>query len=117
MTSDEIGYRLGALERIVAAQVRNADVMLATLKVLLARHGDLDWVTIKEAALLEEHLYGKGTVGSVRRRMAEGKYTLMTRQGERAGRISVQEILAVYREEYAPMKLTRAVREAARKER
>ena len=49
--------------------------------------------------------------------MAEGKYTLMTRQGERAGRISVQEILAVYREEYAPMKLTRAVREAARKER
>jgi hypothetical protein len=61
--------------------------------LLTARVGDLNWVTVREAAAIEQRLHGQGSISSVKAKIAAGKYHLYKRDGERGGRIPLEEIL------------------------
>lgn len=118
VNSDEIGRRFAALEQRFADEVRRGREAMATIMVLAARFGDPQFVTIKEAAELEKRLYGKGTVRTVRRRIDNGLYTEIKAQGERAGRIAIEQIHEVHRKSYAPApRPQRTAREAAERKR
>ena len=96
LSSDDIAKRIDALERTVAEKVRQGEEMTAVVMVLLARLGDIARVTVKEAAAIEERLYGKGSVKAIRSKIDAGIYTLEKRAGEKEGRIPVDQIYAGY---------------------
>lgn len=96
----DLMQRLDSIERLVTEHVRQGAEFSAIMKVMLTRIGDPELITVKEAAVLEQLLNGKGSVASVRRKIDDGTYTLMKRAGEKAGRIAVAEIHAVHRREY-----------------
>ena len=88
--------RLNAIEELLATKVRQSDRLEAVVMVLLDRLGDVSRVTVKEAAAIEERLYGKGSVKSVRAKIHAGIYTLEKRSGEKQARIPVSQIYSGY---------------------
>ncbi|HEV8434229.1 MAG TPA: hypothetical protein VGR95_12510 [Thermoanaerobaculia bacterium] len=96
LSSDDLAKRIDSLEKIVADKVRQGEEMTAVVMVLLSRLGDVTRVTVKEAAAIEERLYGHGSVKTVRSKIDAKIYTLEKRNGEKEGRIPIDQIYSGY---------------------
>ena len=114
---EDLARHIIALEQFVAEKVRQGAQLEAVVMVLLARVGDTSRVTVKEAAVLEEKLYGKGSVKSVRSKIRADIYTLEKRSGEKEARISIAQIAQHYSDAFLPIGVWRRAHERKRETR
>jgi hypothetical protein len=108
---------VAALMQQVADLVRVNHEQNEVTKILVSRLGDPEWLTVKEAAQLEQRLYGKGSEASVRSKIEAGVYDLVKRQGEKSGRIFIRQILDAHRKEFQPIGTYRSAKAQEKKER
>ena len=111
LTLADLATQIAVLEQLFLEKCRQGAQIEAVAMLLLARVGDPSRVTVKEAAALEERLFGKGSVASVRGKIRAGKYHLQKRDGEKEARINVEEIYG----EYLPIDDWRAMLDAQKR--
>ena len=113
LTQKDLAERIEGLEAMVAERVRQGARMEAVVMVLLGRLGDPGRVTVAEAVALEQRLYGKGSLSSVRKKIRAKTYQLEKRPGEKEARIPVDQIY----DGYMPIETWRAALAAQKKDR